>query len=881
MCAKWYNENRKNVKGEPMMEKKLLLIDGNSLTYRAFFALPPMTDAQGRNTNAAYGFTMMLLKLLEEEKPTHMLVAFDASKETFRHDVYQEYKGSREKTPSELREQFPIVRDICEALGIQMMELDRYEADDLIGTLAQTMPADKVRVVTGDKDLLQLVTSRIDVLITKRGITDVQCMTEELFAEIYGGLKPIQMIDLKGLMGDKSDNIPGVPGIGEKTAVKLIASYGSVEGVYEHVDELKGKQKEKIVENEHLARLSKELATIKCDVPIEATLDDLEIADVDTQVPYSLFQSLGFKSLTNKFAPVVKEEDKEELNVKTVTSMPDITDAVLIVEQLREDYMEEDIVGIAMAIEDTIYVASPELIKDPAFKAWIESDAKKICLDAKQAAFALRKHGMLLNSYEDLLLAGYLLNLSGGTTLDSIAGHYALMAPNEESVFGKGAKRAVPSDDLLHAYLAEKARMVERLFPKVVEELKANQQLELYETLERPLSGVLADMEWLGIKVDVSTLQEMQEDLKVRLTNLESEIHELAGEAFNINSPKQLGVILFERLELPVMKKTKTGYSTAAEVLERLSPFHPIIEKIMLYRELGKLQSTYVEGLQKVVKEDGKIHTRFAQTIAQTGRLSSVNPNLQNIPIRLEEGRKIRKAFVPSEPGWSLYAADYSQIELRVMADMSKDETLVDAFRHGADIHTRTASNVFGVPQEEVTSAMRRQAKAVNFGIIYGISDYGLSQNLNITRKEAQSFIDRYFELFPQIKEFMDTAIEKARANGFVETLMNRRRNIPDINSKNFNLRGFAERTAINTPIQGSAADIIKKAMLDVHAALQEAGLQSRLLLQVHDELIFEGPDEELDQLKSLVKKAMEETVELSVPLRVDGDAGKSWFETK
>ncbi|WP_114569996.1 DNA polymerase I [Exiguobacterium flavidum] len=864
-----------------MMEKKLLLIDGNSLTYRAFFALPPMTDAQGRNTNAAYGFTMMLLKLLEEEKPTHMLVAFDASKETFRHDVYQEYKGSREKTPSELREQFPIVRDICEALGIQMMELDRYEADDLIGTLAQTMPADKVRVVTGDKDLLQLVTPHIDVLITKRGITDVQCMTEELFAEIYGGLKPIQMIDLKGLMGDKSDNIPGVPGIGEKTAVKLIASYGSVEGVYDHVDELKGKQKEKIVENEHLARLSKELATIKCDVPIEATIDDLEIADVDTQVPYSLFQSLGFKSLTNKFAPVVKEEDKEELNVKTVTSMPDIKDAVLIVEQLREDYMEEDIVGIAMAVEDTIYVASPELIKDPAFKAWIESDAKKICLDAKQAAFALRKHGMLLKSYEDLLLAGYLLNLSGGTTLDSIAGHYALMAPNEESVFGKGAKRAVPSDDLMHAYLAEKARMVERLFPKVVEELKANQQLELYETLERPLSGVLADMEWLGIKVDVSTLQEMQEDLKVRLTNLESEIHELAGEAFNINSPKQLGVILFERLELPVMKKTKTGYSTAADVLEKLSPLHPIIEKIMLYRELGKLQSTYVEGLQKVIKEDGKIHTRFAQTIAQTGRLSSVNPNLQNIPIRLEEGRKIRKAFVPSEPGWSLYAADYSQIELRVMADMSKDETLVDAFRHGADIHTRTASNVFGVSPEEVTSAMRRQAKAVNFGIIYGISDYGLSQNLNISRKEAQSFIDRYFELFPQIKEFMDAAIEKARANGFVETLMNRRRNIPDINSKNFNLRGFAERTAINTPIQGSAADIIKKAMLDVHAALQEAGLKSRLLLQVHDELIFEGPDEELDQLKSLVKKAMEETVELSVPLRVDGDAGKSWFETK
>ncbi|WP_323678809.1 DNA polymerase I [Exiguobacterium indicum] len=865
-----------------MMENKLLLIDGNSLTYRAFFALPPMTDAQGRNTNAAYGFTMMLLKLLEEEQPTHMLVAFDASSETFRHDVYQEYKGSREKTPSELREQFPIVRDICEALGIQMMELHRYEADDLIGTLARTMPTDRTRIVTGDKDLLQLVTDKIEVLITKRGITDVQCMTEELFAETYGGLKPIQMIDLKGLMGDKSDNIPGIPGIGEKTAVKLISAYGSVEGLYEHVEDLKGKQKEKVIANEELARLSKELATIKVDVPLETTLEDLQIRDVDTQVPYSLFQSLGFKSLTNRFAPVVKEEDKEQLNVVTITSLPeDVTDAVLLAEQLREDYMEEDIIGFAIATPDTIYVAAPTLVKDPAFRQWIESEHRKICLDAKQVAFSLRKHGLTLNGYEDLLLAGYLLNLSGGTTLASIAGHYALMAPNEEAVLGKGAKRLAPTDDVLHPYLAEKARMIELLFPKVREELKANQQYELYETLERPLSGVLAEMEWTGIRVDVATLQSMQADLAGRLTELETLVFEAAGESFNINSPKQLGVILFEKLELPAFKKTKTGYSTAADVLEKLRPLHPVIDHIMLYRELQKLQSTYVEGLQKVIKEDGKIHTRFAQTIAQTGRLSSVNPNLQNIPIRIEEGRKIRKAFVPSEAGWSLYAADYSQIELRVMADMSQDQTLVDAFLHDEDIHTQTASSVFGVEPEDVTGNMRRQAKAVNFGIIYGISDYGLSQNLNITRKEAQSFIDRYFELFPQIKQFMDTAIETARANGFVETLMNRRRNIPDINSKNFNLRGFAERTAINTPIQGSAADIIKKAMLDVHAALQASDLKARLLLQVHDELIFEAPDEELDALQALVKQAMEQTVELSVPLRVDGGAGHTWYETK
>jgi DNA polymerase-1 len=776
-----------------MMENKLLLIDGNSLTYRAFFALPPMTDAQGRNTNAAYGFTMMLLKLLEEEQPTHILVAFDASSETFRQDVYQEYKGSREKTPSELREQFPIVRDICEAIGIQMMELNRYEADDLIGTLARTMPMVRTRIVTGDKDLLQLVTGKVGVLITKRGITDVLCMTEELFAETYGGLTPIQMIDLKGLMGDKSDNIPGIPGIGEKTAVKLISAYCSVEGLYEHVEDLKGKQKEKVIANEELALLSKELATIKVDVPLETTLDDLQIRNVDTQVPYSMFQSLGFKSLTNRFAPVVKEEDKEQLNVVTITSLPkDVTDAVLIAEPLREDYMEEDIIGCAIATPDTIYVAAPTLVEDPAFRQWIESELQKICLDAKQVAFALRKHGLTFNGYEDLLLAGYLLSLSGGTTLASIADHYALMAPNEEAVLRKGAKRLAPEDEALHPYLAEKARMVKLLFPKVREELKSNQQYDLYEPLERPLSGVLAEMQWTGIRVDVATLQEMQAVLAGRLTELETLGFQAAGESFNINSPKQLGVILFEKLELPAFKKTKTGYSTAADVLEKLRPLHPDIDHIMLYRELQKSESTYVEGLQKVIKEDGKIHTRFAQAIAQTGRLSSVNPTLQNIPIRIEEGRKIRKAFVPSQTGWSLYAAGYSQIELRVMADMSQDQTLVDAFLHDEDIHTQTASSVFGVEPEDVTGNMRRQAKAVNFGIIYGISDYLLSQNLNITRKEAQSFIDRYFELFPQIKHFMDTAIETARANGFVKTLTNRRRNIPGINSKNFKLRGFA-----------------------------------------------------------------------------------------
>ena len=865
------------------MMKKLLLLDGNSLTYRAFFALPPMSDASGRNTNAVYGFTMMLLKLMEDEQPTHFAVAFDASKKTFRHDTFAEYKGGRQKTPGELREQFPLVRDVCQAFGIPVLELEQYEADDIIGTLSKETAFDQVTIVTGDKDLLQLIDERVTVYLTKRGITDVEVMDEAAFRERYEGLAPMQMIDLKGLMGDKSDNIPGIPGVGEKTALKLLTTYGSVESLYEHTDQLKGKQKEKVEANEHEAKLSKQLATIHTEVPLTVVADDLTFHPYDATRVKSLFMELQFKSLVSK---LIDDSEPEATEAKTIESIAlqdhDLDGAVLLLEQLRDDYFEETIVGVAIASTTGVTVGDVSLLDEEVVRHWVESSQMRtVCLDAKQTMIQLKRRQLQLAAYDDLLVAGYLLNLSGGTTLDSIASHFHYTLTEDEAVYGKGAKLSVPEEDVFARHLAEKATAIHALFARVSEEVKVNAQQSLYEDLERPLVSVLAEMEWNGIHVDVATLQVMEGDLRERLGQLESSIHELAGEAFNINSPKQLGVILFEKLQLPAVKKTKTGYSTAADVLEKLAPLHPIIEKIMNYRELGKLQSTYVEGLQKVVKQDGKIHTRYTQTLTQTGRLSSVNPNLQNIPIRLEEGRRIRKAFTASEPGWVLYAVDYSQIELRIMAHMAKDQKMVDSFLHDEDIHTATAANVFRVAKEDVTSLMRRQAKAVNFGIIYGISDYGLSQNLGISRAEAQTFIDTYFEQFPGVKTFMDAAIERAREHGYVETMLKRRRNIPDIHSRNFNLRGFAERTAINTPIQGTAADIIKKAMIDVDRALRASTLQARMLLQVHDELIFEGPKEEMDQLERLVTDAMEQTVTLDVPIRADGAFGETWFDTK
>ncbi|MEC0709674.1 DNA polymerase I [Bacillus haynesii] len=875
--------------------KKLVLVDGNSLAYRAFFALPLLSNEKGIHTNAVYGFTTILMKMLEEEKPTHMLVAFDAGKTTFRHKTFKEYKGGRQKTPPELSEQLPFIRELLDAYQISRYELENYEADDIIGTLAKSAEKDgfEVKIFSGDKDLTQLATEGTTVAITKKGITDVEYYTPEHVREKYG-LTPEQIIDMKGLMGDSSDNIPGVPGVGEKTAIKLLKQFHTVEELLSSIDEVSGKKlKEKLEEFKEQALMSKELATITTEAPLEVTLDSLGYEGFDREAVVQLFKDLGFNSLLERIGeePGEKEEEQfEEINVKIKTDITDdlfASPASLVVEQLGDNYHEAPILGFSIVNEHgAFFIPEETAVQSDRFKEWAEDESKKKWVfDAKRAAVALRWRGIELKGAEfDVLLAAYIIN--PGHSFDDVASvakeHQLHIVAADEAVYGKGAKQAVPDEKELADHLARKAKAISLLREKLLDELEKNEQLDLFEALEMPLAHILGEMESIGVQVDVDRLKKMGEELSAKLAEYEKKIHESAGETFNINSPKQLGVILFEKLGLPAVKKTKTGYSTSADVLEKLRDKHVIIEDILHYRQIGKLQSTYVEGLLKVIKKDShKVHTRFNQALTQTGRLSSTDPNLQNIPIRLEEGRKIRQAFVPSQKGWLIFAADYSQIELRVLAHISKDKNLIEAFTNDMDVHTKTAMDVFHVSEEEVTPAMRRQAKAVNFGIVYGISDYGLSQNLGITRKEAAAFIERYFHSFQGVKEYMEETVQEAKQRGYVTTLLSRRRYIPELTSRNFNLRSFAERTAMNTPIQGSAADIIKKAMIDMADKLKEKNLQAKLLLQVHDELIFEAPEDEIKVLEKLVPEVMEHALELDVPLKVDCSSGPSWYDAK
>lgn len=878
------------------MSKKLVLIDGNSIAYRAFFALPLLHNEKGIHTNAIYGFTMMLLKILEEEKPTHMLVAFDAGKTTFRHQTFSEYKGGRQKTPPELSEQFPFLRELLDAFQISRYELENYEADDIIGTLSLKAENEgyEVKVYSGDKDLTQLSSEKTTVGITRKGITDIEVYTPEHIQEKYG-LTPQQIIDMKGLMGDQSDNIPGVPGVGEKTAIKLLKEFHTVEELLQSIDQVSGKKlKEKLTEFKDQAMMSKELATILREAPIDVQIGDIQFKEYDKEKLITLFKELGFQSLLNKMdnqdeAPV-DDAVLEDIDFEMVEEIKEeilVSPSYFYVEVLDDNYHYADILGFAIVNEKgAFFIANATALNSPVFKAWAEDEAKKkIVYDAKRSEVVLRHHGIHLSGVSfDLLIASYLADPSE-TTVDiaSIAKRYGVSGVQSDDVFyGKGAKRSVPEEKLLAPHLVRKALVLSQLEKKLQEELKDNQQLELFYDLEMPLSLILADMESQGVKVDRERLLLMGEELKGRLAELEDNIYSLAGEKFNINSPKQLGVILFEKLGLPVLKKTKTGYSTSADVLEQLEHSHEIIAEILNFRQLGKLQSTYIEGLLKVINPiTDKVHTIFNQTLTQTGRLSSTDPNLQNIPIRLEEGRKIRQAFVPSESGWVIFAADYSQIELRVLAHIAGDEKLIEAFKEGMDVHTKTAMEVFHVEKDEVTSNMRRHAKAVNFGIVYGISDYGLSQSLKITRKEAGHFITRYLESYPKVKDYMEDIVREAKQTGYVTTLLHRRRYLPEITSRNFNLRSFAERTAMNTPIQGSAADIIKKAMIDMAERLKTEGLQARLLLQVHDELIFEAPPEEIEKLKVIVPDVMENAIALKVPLKVDYAYGPTWFDAK
>lgn len=869
------------------MSEKLILIDGNSLAFRAFYALPLLKNTAGIHTNAVYGFTLLLEKIIKDEQPTHFLVAFDAGKTTFRHETYKDYKGGRQKTPQELSEQFPYIRKLVEAYHIKHYELPNYEADDIIGTLSKEATAAGMEtiIITGDRDLTQLVNDHVSVYYTKKGVTDIDHYTPEFVHEKYG-FGPDKITDLKGLMGDTSDNIPGVPGVGEKTAVKLLLEYGTVEAVIAHLDDIKAKKlNENLTNHQADALMSKQLATINQEAPIEVTLSDTKLTDHSNDKKIELFKSLEFKQMLDNLDAPPQTEDVVDIELSSIDDINFDGRTSIFIDCFKDNYLTNDILPLAISDgQKTAVVAANDVSEHPQLTAYLADPSKaKVVYDAKKTTVLLNRLGAAIRGIEfDITLASYLLDPSN-TIIDvaEIARLEGKNVPSNDQIFGKGAKMAVPSDDILNDFFAKQAAAVLELAVLLKDKLEQNEQLALHDELELPLALVLAKMEKQGITVNKDELVMMQDELKRRLDTLVASIHEHAGQAFNINSPKQLGVVLFEDLQLPVIKKTKTGYSTAVDVLEALQGKHPIINDILIYRQLSKLQSTYVEGLQKMIADDGKIHTRFNQVLAQTGRLSSVEPNLQNIPIRLEEGRKIRKAFTASQPGWVIFAADYSQIELRVLAHITGDKSMSEAFIHNIDIHTKTAMEVFNVDKDEVTANMRRQAKAVNFGIVYGISDYGLSQSLGITRKAAQKFIDDYLASFPDVKQYMDDIIQQAKQDGYVSTLMKRRRYIPDITSRNFNLRGFAERTAMNTPIQGSAADIIKLAMVNYDKAVADTAFSAKLLLQVHDELIFEVPEEEVEAFSLFVKDIMEQALPLDVPLLVESDYGQSWYDAK
>ena len=878
-----------------MDKNKLLLIDGSSVAFRAFFALYHQIDRfkspTGLHTNAIYGFNLMLDHMMKRIEPTHILVAFDAGKTTFRTEMFADYKAGRAKTPDEFREQFPFIRQMLDAMGIKHYELSQYEADDIIGTLdkmaEQTDIPFDVTIVSGDKDLIQLTDENTVVEISKKGVAEFEEFTPAYLMEKMG-ITPTQFIDLKALMGDKSDNIPGVTKIGEKTGLKLLTEFGSLEGIYEHIDSMKAsKMKENLIADKEKAFLSRTLATIDTQAPIEIGLDDIVYQGPRIEELGQFYDDMGFKQLRAQLGTTNTQEE-EVLDFQIVSEVSSAMfkkDQFFYFEILGENYHREEVVGLAWGDKDGIYVGGPELLDSPVLKDFLEHQPIKT-YDFKRGKVLLARKGIdLLPATFDSRLAKYLLSTVDDNALTTIAHLYGQtsLIP-DEAIYGKGAKLALPERDVFFPHLARKVQVLLETEAPMLAKLEENQQSDLLFEMELPLANVLAKMEIAGIKVKVETLKAMQAENEVLIEQLTKEIYELAGQEFNINSPKQLGTILFEDMGLPLeyTKKTKTGYSTAVDVLERLAPIAPIVSKILDYRQITKLQSTYVIGLQDAILEDGKIHTRYVQDLTQTGRLSSTDPNLQNIPVRLEQGRLIRKAFVPSLENSVLLASDYSQIELRVLAHISQDQHLIEAFQQGADIHTSTAMRVFGIEKaEDVTPNDRRNAKAVNFGVVYGISDFGLSNNLGISRKEAKNYIDTYFERFPGIKNYMENIVREARDKGYVETLYKRRRELPDINSRNFNVRNFAERTAINSPIQGSAADILKVAMINLDKALTDAGLSTRMLLQVHDEIVLEVPMAELETVKAMVKETMESAIQLSVPLIADENEGETWYEAK
>lgn len=894
------------------MEGKLVLVDGHSILNRAFFGLPDLTNAEGMHTNAVYGFLNILFKILEEEKPDYLTVAFDVHTPTFRHKMFAEYKGTRKPMADELRQQVPLMKEMLTAMEVTIIEKAGYEADDLIGTIAKQAEAEglEVSVVSGDRDLLQLATEHIKIRIpkTKRTGTEIEDYLAEDVKEKYQ-VTPKEFIDVKALMGDSADNIPGVPGIGEKTATALIVAYGSIEEAYAHIEEVRpNRAKENLMAHYDMAQMSKELATIDVQADISYELSDSKLKNLFTEEAYMLCKRLEFKNMLSRFdvdAPknlaeehfmLIQDADKADKILKKAERAASIGFFILqgtsiLEEQLSlflEPKEQQNVNGVAIAFseEDIYYIQTGKEIKSDKLISKIEhllnGSMLGSVMDLKDALNYIKLPES--NSLFDVSVAAYLLNpLKNEYLYEDIAKDYVnLMIPSKQDLFGKLSIKEAQEQrcEEFLKYVCYQAYIPFKAMDILKQELEQTGMKKLYDEIELPLVFTLSDMEGEGILADGAELQKYSSELAGQIEVLEKEIYEGAGETFNINSPKQLGHILFEKLEMPYGKKTKTGYSTAADVLEKLAVEYPLVSKILEYRQLTKLKSTYADGLVNYIEEDGRIHTNFQQTVTATGRLSSTDPNLQNIPIRMELGRMIRKVFLPKK-GYVFLDADYSQIELRLLAHMSGDEMLIKAYREAQDIHRMTASQVFHTPFEEVTDLQRRNAKAVNFGIVYGISSFGLSQDLSISKKEAQEYIERYFETYPKIKDFLDGLVEEAKKDGYTTTMFGRRRPIPELASSNFMQRSFGERIAMNSPIQGTAADIIKIAMNRVHHRLMDEKLKSKLILQVHDELLIETAEDEIDTVKQILEDEMKGAAHLAVELEVDSHAGKNWYEAK
>jgi len=858
--------------------EKIVLVDGNNLVFRSYYATAYngnfMKNSKGFPTNALFGFANMINKIMDEEKPNKILVAFDKGK-TFRHDKYDFYKEGRMETPDELNMQMPLVLEMLDYMGIKHYSIDNYEADDIIGTFARICDEHKdyeATIISSDKDLLQLLSSQVGIKLLKQ--KDHIRYNPESFKKEYG-IDPINIIDLKALMGDSSDNIPGVKGIGEKTALKLLNEYKTLDGIYENIDKIKGSVYDKLISDKENAYISYEIATIEKNVPMEISIGDITYTDINLEKLNELYEDLEFYSFLKKINRTKKEENVDYIVVSDVSILDKIKECSVFLETTKTNYHNTDIIGMGVYDGKTSYFIPIDILKDnPLFLLKSEINT----YDAKKLTVALKWHNIYVSNIKfDTMISAYLLEYNLKEDIAYLANEMGYSIDFREHLYPTKGELDIEKI-MLNA--VKKAKFIYDTKQELIDKMKMDELYELFDTIEMPLSLVLADMEYTGINIDIDVLKDMGEEIKIKIELISNTIYNYAGEEFNISSPIQLGEILFGKLNLPHGKKGKTGYSTAADVLEKLIEYHPIIESILEYRMLTKLYTTYIEGLISTISDDGKIHTIYTQTLTRTGRLSSIEPNLQNIPIRHEYGRLIRKAFVAS-PDSYIVSSDYSQIELRILAHIADVESLIEAFKEDMDIHTKTAMDIFKMSEREVTKDMRRTAKAVNFGIIYGMSSYGLSENIGVKPKEASEFIEKYLSMYPGIKKYMDDTISDAKENGYVRTLLNRKRSIPELNNKNYIIRSGAERMALNTPIQGTSADLIKKAMVELDREIKKRKLTTKMILQVHDELVFDAPKSELEELKKIVTKIMENTYTLKVPIKIDIEYGNNWYQAK